>query len=283
MPLPQRRVVRRQPAPAPPDDAEPKRRFTTTTTPAPAHRSFGKPAAATPAKRAFGARQPAPQRQAPKRSFGGRQGSQDNDDGTPRGTSGWGAYKTTKESAPSKWEKRYIPPDEGESLIKFLEDSPYASVLIHWPEGLPAKTKPLYICWKSVTKDPMAECPLCEIGEIPSPNVKFNVLDLDGDVPILKVWGLGVQLTDTVEKYAQNPKSGPLSNPETYYVVQKTGNKKKVTTLRPVKARDIEEDFNFSPLTDDELEEYYNKCWDESSLDWPTIKELREVADMLTE
>ena len=182
---------------------------------------------------------------------------------------GWEGYRRTKANAPSKWSKLYKVPDE-EQLILFLEDDPYASFLQHWCDWVPKGHKMSYICSQD-------DCPLDEV-DTPTARVRFNILDLVGDLPELRTYECGMTITDTLDKYAKNES---LSG--RYFAISMVGDKTKRTQIRPVKVRDLEEDWNFKPLSEEEIAKFDSKLWDDSSLERSSRKELQEVADMATE
>jgi hypothetical protein len=159
-------------------------------------------------------------------------------------------------------------PDE-EQLIMFLEDGPYASFLQHWADWVPKGHKMSYICSQQ-------NCPLDDI-DTPTARVRFNILDLSGDLPILNTYECGMTITDTLDKSTKNEPLGGR-----YFAISMVGDKTKRTQIRPVKVRDLEEDWGFQALTDDEIAKFDTKLWDESSLERSTDKELQEVADMAT-
>jgi hypothetical protein len=182
---------------------------------------------------------------------------------------GWGGYHRTKANAPSKWSKLYKVPDE-EALIMFLEDGPYASFLQHWCDWVPKGHKMSYICSQD-------NCPLDDI-DTPTARVRFNILDLAGDVPQHTTYECGMTITDTLDKYAKNE---PLSG--RYFAISMMGDKTKRTQIRPVKVRDLEEDWKTEPLGEAEITKFDSKLWNDSSLERSTRAELSEVADMATE
>ncbi len=212
-----------------------------------------------------------PARSAPARE----EREEEGDDGKSIRT-GWGGYKSTKDAAPSKWPKMYKIPDDGEHLIFFLEDAPFASYNQHWCDWVGQGQKKSYTC--------LGEgCPLCEVDN-PSPRVRFNILDLDGDEPTLKVWETGITVTDTLLKYGEDPKTGPLGRMDMYFGVQLSGGpKKKTTSVRPIKGRDVEEDWQYELLTEEEVEKAMTKAWDDTSVDKVTKAELRKLAESATQ
>jgi hypothetical protein len=181
---------------------------------------------------------------------------------------GWGGYRRTKANAPSKWSKIYKVPEE-EQVIMFLEDDPYASFLQHWCDWVPKGHKMSYICSQD-------DCPLDDV-DTPTARVRFNILAL-GDVPVHWTYECGMTITDTLDKYA---KGEPLAG--RYFAISMVGDKTKRTQIRPVKVRDLEEDWKITPLSEDEIVRFDSKLWDDQSLERSSRKELQEVADMATE
>jgi hypothetical protein len=152
----------------------------------------------------------------------------------------------------------------------FLEDDPYASFLQHWCDWVPRGHKQSYICSQD-------DCPLDEV-DTPTARVRFNILALSGDVPVHWTYECGLTITDALNDYA---KKEPLAG--RYFAISMIGDKNKRTQIRPVKVRDLEEDWNFKALSEDEIAKFMSKLWDESSLEVSSRKELQEVADMATE
>lgn len=246
------RRLSRNPAPAEEYEDKPARRFTPRT-------AAAKPTA--PARRTFA-----------------KSAAEEEDDAPTSVGHGWKGYKTTKEQAPSKWEKLYKVPDEDEGLIKFLEDGPYVSFLQHWCDWTAKGEQKSFVCLGN--DDPDNPCPLCEVGNDPSARIRMNILDLDGETPVNCVFEVGISLADIMNKFNDDPKMGPLSRTDSYFATSKSGGKNKKTNIRPVKARDLAEDFDFDPpLDDDELEKFEKKMWSEDSLRRSTRTELQAVAD----
>ena len=194
-----------------------------------------------------------------------------NDDTGLAVAKGWGGYRRTKANAPSQWTKLYKVTDE-EQLIMFLEDGPYASFLQHWCDWVPRGQKQSYICLQE-------DCPLDEVDPKPAARVRFNILDCGGDTPILVTYECGVSVTDSLDKWAADE---PLSG--RYFAVQMTGHKNnRRTQIRPIKVRDLKEDWEFAPLSEAEIAKYDDKLWDGSSMDVNTRAELQKVADAFNE
>jgi len=185
---------------------------------------------------------------------------------------GWSGYRRTKANAPSQWSKLYKVPDE-EGLIMFLEDGPYASFLQHWCEWVPRGTRQSYIC----TQD--GDCPLDEVDPKPSARIRFNILDCGGDTPILVTFECGVSVTEALEEYSQDES---LSG--RYFAIAMRGTKNsRRTQIRPVKNRDLKEDWDFEALSEDEIAKFDDRLWDDTSLEVSSKAELRKVADAFNE
>ena len=157
----------------------------------------------------------------------------------------------------------------------FLEEGPFATVLLHWPDWIPRGQKPVFTCMGSQNG-----CPLCEIGDSPQARARFNILDLDDEIPVLTALDAGITLTD--ELFALAERRGGLKNQ--YFGFHTTGVKQsKRTHPRILKERDVEEDFGMKPLTPSEIEVWQEKLWTQDSVDKSTRAELQKIADQATE
>jgi len=155
----------------------------------------------------------------------------------------------------------------------FLEDGPYASFLQHWCDWVPRGSRQSYIC----TQD--GDCPLDEVDPKPSARIRFNILDCAGDTPILVTFECGVSVTEALEEYSQDE---PLSG--RYFAVAMRGPKNsRRTQIRPVKNRDLKEDWDFEALTEDEIAKFDDRLWDETALEVSSKAELRKIADAFNE
>lgn len=199
-----------------------------------------------------------------------RQDTADDDTGLAV-AKGWGGYKRTKANAPSQWTKLYKVTDD-EAIIMFLEDGPYASFLMHWCDWVAKGQKMSYVCLQD-------DCPLDDVDPKPQARVRFNILDCSGDTPLHVTYECGVTVTDALEKYSRDEPIGGR-----YFAVQMQGKKNnRRTAIRPIKVRDLKEDWDFAPLSEDEVAKFDSKLWDESALEVSTRDELRAVADAFNE
>ncbi|WP_020142252.1 hypothetical protein [Terracoccus sp. 273MFTsu3.1] len=192
--------------------------------------------------------------------------------------SGWGAAEEVREAIPStgNFAEDLKLPEKGKIIIKFVEDEPFDSYAEHW---VPQKGKQSFTCAGE-------DCPLCEVGNRPNAKICFNVISLaDPAKPELKRWRTGVQIAETIKEFTvKGEKTAPLSREDYYYEVKraKTANDKTVTTVTPIKARDLDSDYDIEPLTDDDIDEAIEKAgglydW-ESTEDTP-MSVLEQQAD----
>ena len=194
-----------------------------------------------------------------------------NDDAGLAVAKGWSGYRRTKANAPSPWTKLYKVADE-EKIIMFLEDGPYASFLQHWCEWVPRGQKQSYVCLQD-------DCPLDEVDSKPAARVRFNILDCQGDVPTHVTFECGVSVAEALEEYSEDE---PLSG--RYFAVAMKGPKNsRRTQIRPIKVRDLREDWDFEPLSKDDIAKFDNKLLDDESLEINTRSDLRKVADSYNE
>jgi hypothetical protein len=186
---------------------------------------------------------------------------------------GWGVAKQTVSRA-SSFESEFKLSDK-ESLIKFVEDEPFVSVLIHWVDEITEGQRSFY-CLED-------GCPLCGIGYKRTPQVWFNVvpLTIDGGAaqPEMMVLKAGAKLTDLIRSENEG-RGGPLSRH--FWKISKSGGGKGKGapnfSLAVVKGRDLVEDWELDPevvaasLTS--LKPYTDKV-----VNYPTRARLEQVID----
>lgn len=183
--------------------------------------------------------------------------------------SGWAGAKQTK-AASGDFPEEFKASDEA-VLIKFLEDEPFASYRQHWIER-PGKKS-----WTCLEDN----CPLCDIGDRPAAKIAFNILSFENpDEPENKVWIVGTKLSGALENFASDKKTGPLTR--LYWSVKRTGKgTKSQTHLTPIKERDLKDDWDVEPLSEEELDTAYESCFDDTVIQVQTRKQLKDVASDL--
>jgi hypothetical protein len=196
-------------------------------------------------------------------------------------TSGWGGKKRVIDEMPSDFAPTFSV-TEDRTIIKFLQEGPAANFKQHWCDWI-EEGKRAFLCRK-------VECPLCEIGHKPSARFAFNILDFtDPENPRNAVLIVGIKVANVIEAKAKDRVTSPLNNPNIYYAISKTSDKKgsarrrggtTQTNLEPVKARDLAEDYDIDPLTKDEHEKWSDGCFDREMIIQPsTLDDLEKAAD----
>lgn len=222
----------------------------------------------------------------PRRS---RRRSGDEDSGRTRrsGTRGFGSYSSKKRSS-GDYATEFKPKDNDPVLIKILDEEPFDSYNQHWIDEMGQGERKSYCC----LDDPeyfgeAAEdgCPLDDIGDVPKTFALFNILDLSNPrKPENKVWAASPAVADILERAAKDKKSSPLNREDLYFEVEKQKKGKRYSwNIVPVKARDLQEDFDMDPLEADELEEFSENLYTDrtavTKID--SYDDLAEIADSL--
>lgn len=184
---------------------------------------------------------------------------------------GWGKAEQVKASSSAFAERLKI--EKGETLlIKFLEDEPYTSYRYHWLDG--RKGQKSFTCIDEI--DPKG-CPLCAAGDRASSRFAFNVaLYVDGDW-VNKSYEGGPRVMDALKTFHTDTKSGPLT--KHYWSVARSGKQGSSSTNHaPVKERDLEEDWDAKPISDDTMKTLMKNAYDASIVFIPKRSSLVEVA-----
>jgi len=95
------------------------------------------------------------------------------------------------------------------------------------------------------------------------------------------VWKTGKRVAGILKNYSEDKKTSPLNREDLYWSIFKSGEKggNVQTNLNPVKARDLIEDWDCDPFTDEELEEFEEKLHtEEEIITVSPRKELRSIA-----
>jgi hypothetical protein len=194
---------------------------------------------------------------------------EDNEPAPKVGGKGWGSYEKTK-SATSGFPENFKVTNEA-VVVKILDEEPFLVFLQHWIER---KGKRSWTCLES-------RCPLCDdAGDKPSQQIAFNVVDFtDPEDPVVKVWQFGPMVADILKNYSKDKKTAPINRDDLYFSVSKQSKNSKTTYyITPVKERDLLDDWDIDPLTEEDLEEFDSKAYDDSVLHVNTRNELKQIA-----
>lgn len=204
-----------------------------------------------------------------------------------RAAGGFDSYRQ-KKALTSSYADEFKPEDDKPILIKFLDAEPFDNFLQHWVEDAKKGDPKSYMCYDDEYHPDFEEqgCPLCEIGENRKSYSLFNVLDLTNpNKPEVKVWVTSPYVTDTLMRMAEAERTKPLDRIDLYFEVEKVKKGKKTEwSIQPVKARDLSDDFDIEPFTEDEIETFLDKRYDDrkdvTRVD--TWERLDEVAEYVS-
>lgn len=183
---------------------------------------------------------------------------------------GWGAADKVK-TADSKFAQR-LKVGEDPTIIKFLEDEPYASFRQHWVERQGQKS---FTCIADL--DPKG-CPLCDAGNRPATRFAFNVVLLEPDTePMVKSYEVGPRAIDQLKNFHTDPRQGPLS--KHYWAVSRTGKgTTSLTNHQLVKERDLADEWDgIDPLTEVDLKNMSREAYTPEIIQIPERKVLQSV------
>lgn len=200
---------------------------------------------------------------------------------SPDAPMGWDAFDKLKPKTADYAEK--MAPDTDESVFKFVEERFATVYRLHWIER---KGKRSWICLKTYA-NPEADCPLCEIGDVPRVNVVYNVIDFaNPEKPENKIWVVtSKKLQEQIKNYAEQTKTSPLNRANLYWKVSRVGEGTQTTyPLAPVKERDLvdPDDWGWEQswiLNDTQLAEFNDQAFTlEEIVKLNTAEELEEIA-----
>ncbi|WP_369042206.1 hypothetical protein [Streptomyces sp. Midd1] len=173
---------------------------------------------------------------------------------TPTTQAGWD--DVDKVAAAAGGGDLYLKVNENRMVIKILSEGPFDVFSSHWIDEIEDGSKSIR-CWGNAT------CPLCQIGDKAKRfSACFDVVSLeDPEVPVMKVWDVGIKIARQLKEIAADDKRGPLNRPDLYFTIRKETKKKSVEyTLERVKERDLDEEYGVAPLREEELSAFQAEC-----------------------
>ena len=182
---------------------------------------------------------------------------------------GWAAAKKAHSSVSTgsrrNTEFRFT---ESAHLVKFLDAEPLVFSQ-HWVDKAP--TKKSFVCIGDKNG-----CPLCDRGNAPSTKYGFRIVDLGGEDLVAQIY----VATPTAFAAVMEQHEGRFGPVDTgYWELSKTGEgKQSRTVVRPVKERDLPEDWDLDPkAVASELRSVEDPGV--KILRVPVAEDLREAAD----
>lgn len=188
---------------------------------------------------------------------------------------GWGGTENIKKTSGGEYADDFKLKDDKQVLIKFLEDAPFDTFNQHWIERDGKKS---FTCLED-------DCPLCEVGDRPSAQVCFNIISLEKpEEPKVLRWRVGITVANLIKGLTTDKKTSPLSRDDLYFAVKRTVSgsgrgKKYSTAINPVKERDLDEDFDMDPLSEDDIDLLAKEAYTADSTEVQSFDDLSEIAD----
>jgi len=163
--------------------------------------------------------------------------------------------------------------EDEEVLMKFLEPHAFAPIFQHWL--LVDGKRRAYTC---IVK----ECPLCARGDKPKSSDWFNVIDMSGEEPELKVWYASPDPAAAIKARATNKRTSPLNRDGLYFVVSKTksskGNGILEYSIDPVREDELDV-WGAKPISAEKISEFEKEAYDASLVQVKTKAELTQLAE----
>ena len=198
---------------------------------------------------------------------------------TPGGR-GWAASEANRAKS-----SRYGDPNEfkvgkvdEEFLIKFLEEVPFWSYLLHFVNEIPKGAgKKQFTCLDD------GDCALCDLNYPVSAIDLYNIADLSGPLPVVKYWAATPDPAGEIEKRAKSKSSSPLDREDLYFIVSKTEGKNGVNKfdVQAIKESDVEDidGWEDKVLTDEDWDAIDAKgLFDKSVVPVDSVMAIREAA-----
>ncbi|MFF8283365.1 hypothetical protein ACF06W_11650 [Streptomyces albus] len=190
---------------------------------------------------------------------------------------GWDAME---KAASASGSDTYLKVTEEATVIKILSDGPFDVYNSHWIDEIEEGSKSVR-CWGT------PECPLCAVGDKAKRfSACFDVITLeDPETPTMKVWEAGIKIARQLKDIAIDPKRGPLNRGDLYFTIKKETKKKSVEyTLERVKERDLYEEYDVEPLSEEALRAFAAETheWGDRVKELLDHEAMQEVVDLVT-
>jgi hypothetical protein len=187
---------------------------------------------------------------------------------------GFEGYKLTRAATSSFADDFKLTTEE--VLVKFLQDEPFATYGEH---GLYRQLNDGQRVWNCV-KEFGLDCPICDRGHKCRAVALWNVVVTGGDgVPQSQILKAGPALEKILEAKGA-ARTGPLSQ-HYYSMAQSDPNDNDGPVqyfVELVREGDVATEWKFLPFTEDELTEFEPDMKDENYVEFPTMRQLTDVA-----
>jgi hypothetical protein len=183
-----------------------------------------------------------------------------------RSASKGAGWDTLKDERAKKSNGNRLAPKDKEVIIHFMEEEPFAVYQQHWVGNRS------YSC-------PGEKCPLCDQGYDTRTLALFNVVDMKTAASLY--WEAGPNAAKKIIEASERKQSSPINRDDLYFAINRTKQSNGFFdfSVAPVKERDLVDDWEMEPLTEEELAEAEEHLYDESVIKYDSPRDLRAVAD----
>lgn len=217
------------------------------------------------------------------------------------GGGGWGAPKTQRRNVVTA---PYFDPKEV-SVVKLLSEMPDLFYLQHFmgPGKAPV------MCYASGKINPeltiarekmeesnaagLGDCPICtEAPGSASYGFMMNVVNMTADGDTVRKWTFGNNFKNILESLAQEARTSPLNRetdaegryrPLYFQIHQVKMNNAWQSTVQPLKADDLRDDYDLEPLTEEQVKEFQEKKYGEEVMFYWPLNKMKEFAPIVAE
>lgn len=226
---------------------------------------------------------PAAEETAPERPARGRRSAPAAEapaaESKPKVSKGWGSYtKTAAATKGGDFAPEFKVDKDETVLIKILDEGPFAVYKQHWIErGIGLKKS--FNCLKD--DEGQGYCPLCDdLDDKPKARAEVNVIDMmqEPDKQEVLVWKVGSGVGDILANAANESRTSPINKSDLYWAVSKeikNGNTR--YQVVPVKARDLKDDWDTEPLTEDDFNLFVEEGYDDDIVYFNSAQDLKDV------
>lgn len=192
-------------------------------------------------------------------------------------TSGWGAPQAPRRETVKA---PYLNLKNGKLIVHLLNDAPVVSYEQHFVNSVQRG----YTCIQEKDgRDIVVFCPLCEAGHYAGQKYMMNVVDMS-DPETVVAWTFGREVATLLQDHASEKRNFPLNREDLYFQVWRTKATGRYTNhATPLKAADIESDYDIEPLTAEDIATLNETLYGDEIVWINTESQLQKVADELTD
>lgn len=202
--------------------------------------------------------------------------------------SGWGR-PAAKQTFAKTVKAPYVDLTDCEPhIIKIHDEKPPVNVGKHFlGRGRPPMT--CSMIRDDETDQIIKHCPLCKRGHKRSEKMMVNATDMSNPTELL-TFEFGPEIGDALQDFTKGPRDDqgkptyiPINDISRYWEVKRSDGARTSYKVRPLKARDLAEDFDVLPLDEDAIDTLTEKLYGKETVWINSDKQLQAAADALTD